>query len=210
MPTHDSHIMIIGAGGHALEVLDLLQRKGFKNLSVYGEQIRSSAIREAFPTYTNLDEITPKLSSEPYFCLGLGNSEFRHRLFNFLTEAGGIYFPLLGENTIISLSAKLAEVDVMDKCYLGPQTTVGRGTLINVGAQLHHEVKIGSFSVINPSAVLLGACQIGDFCSIGANATVLPGIKIGNNVTIGAGAVINKDIPDHVTVVGVPGRIIDR
>jgi sugar O-acyltransferase (sialic acid O-acetyltransferase NeuD family) len=210
LPTPNSHITIIGAGGHALEVIDLLLRKGFNNLAVYGEEIQSKAISDAFPTYTSLEEIKQKLQTEPHFCLGIGNIAFRYRLFTLFKEAGGIYFPLVGEHTIISPSADLSEIDVMDKCYIGPQTSIGQGSMINVGAQVHHEVKIGSFSVINPAAVLLGACQIGDFCSIGANATVLPGIKIGNKVTIGAGAVINKDIPDHVTVVGVPGRIIDR
>lgn len=47
---------------------------------------------------------------------------------------------------------------------------------------------------------------IGDNCYIGTGATILGPVIIGNNVTIGAGAVVTKDIPDGVTVVGVPGR----
>jgi len=35
-------------------------------------------------------------------------------------------------------------------------------------------------------------------------------IKIGKWATIGAGAVIIKDVPDGVTVVGNPGRILDK
>ena len=45
---------------------------------------------------------------------------------------------------------------------------------------------------------------IGDHVSIYANAIVFGGIKIGNDVRIGAGAVVNKDVPDHCTVVGNP------
>ena len=40
---------------------------------------------------------------------------------------------------------------------------------------------------------------------VGNGAKVLGPIKIGNNVKIGANAVILKNVPDNVTVVGVPG-----
>ena len=51
---------------------------------------------------------------------------------------------------------------------------------------------------------------IGDNVSISTNAVVFGHITIGNNVRIGAGAIVNKDIPDHCTVVGNPFRIIKR
>ena len=35
-------------------------------------------------------------------------------------------------------------------------------------------------------------------------------IKVGNNVAIGANAVVNKDIPDNVTVGGIPAKIISQ
>jgi serine acetyltransferase len=44
--------------------------------------------------------------------------------------------------------------------------------------------------------------------TIGTNAAVLPGINICDNVIIGAGAVVNKDITDPGTYVGVPARKI--
>ena len=52
--------------------------------------------------------------------------------------------------------------------------------------------------------------DIGNNVVIGCGAKVLGPIKIGNNVKIGANAVILKDIPDNSTVVGVPGKIIEK
>lgn len=49
---------------------------------------------------------------------------------------------------------------------------------------------------------------IGDNCYIGTGVTILGPVTIGNNFTIGAGAVVTKDVPNGVTVVGVPGRVI--
>jgi UDP-2-acetamido-3-amino-2,3-dideoxy-glucuronate N-acetyltransferase len=42
--------------------------------------------------------------------------------------------------------------------------------------------------------------------SIGANATIVCGTTIGEYAFIGAGAVINRDVPPHAIMVGVPAR----
>ena len=47
--------------------------------------------------------------------------------------------------------------------------------------------------------------DLGNNVMVGSGAKVLGPIKIGNNVKIGANAVILKNVPDNVTVVGVPG-----
>lgn len=52
------------------------------------------------------------------------------------------------------------------------------------------------------------APKIGKNCLIGAGAVILGDISIGDNVKVGANAVVIKDVPDNVTVVGVPARIV--
>ena len=44
----------------------------------------------------------------------------------------------------------------------------------------------------------------------GTGAKIINQKIVGDNVTIGAGAVVTQDIPDNVTAVGVPARIIKR
>jgi serine O-acetyltransferase len=43
---------------------------------------------------------------------------------------------------------------------------------------------------------------------VGAGAKVLGPIKVGDYVKIGANSVVLQDVPDHSTVVGIPGRIV--
>ena len=45
---------------------------------------------------------------------------------------------------------------------------------------------------------------------IGPNCCIVENIHIGNNATIGAGSVVVKDIPQDVTVAGVPTKDILR
>jgi serine O-acetyltransferase len=50
--------------------------------------------------------------------------------------------------------------------------------------------------------------DIGDNVFIGAGARILGGIRVGNNAVIGANAVVIHDVPDGVTVVGIPAKAI--
>src|SRR5262249_47552489 len=51
---------------------------------------------------------------------------------------------------------------------------------------------------------------IEDEVVIGGGAKVLGNIMIGRNCRIGAGSVVLRNVPEHSTVVGVPGHIIFR
>ncbi|MGO4601082.1 hypothetical protein [Terrabacter sp. 2YAF2] len=52
--------------------------------------------------------------------------------------------------------------------------------------------------------------RIGADVLIGAGARVVGRVQIGDGVAVGANAVCLCDAPPHSTVVGVPGRIIER
>ncbi|MBW1915883.1 MAG: acetyltransferase, partial [Deltaproteobacteria bacterium] len=68
--------------------------------------------------------------------------------------------------------------------------------------------EIGDFSSFMPSCNISGEVKIGEGTFWGTGAKVINQKSIGNNVTVSAGAVIINDIPDNVTVVGVPAKII--
>ena len=82
--------------------------------------------------------------------------------------------------------------------------TIDRDCILNSGCIVEHEVTIGRGVHIMPGAVLTGRVVVDDFATIGANATVLPGVRVGRSAVIGAGAVVTKDVPNGITVKGVP------
>jgi len=98
-----------------------------------------------------------------------------------------------------------------------PAAQIGRGLFIDHGMG----VVIGETTVIGHNVTLfqgvtLGGTgkergkrhpTIGDNVVIGTGAKVLGNITIGRDSIIGANAVVLRDVPEHSTVVGVPGRI---
>jgi sugar O-acyltransferase (sialic acid O-acetyltransferase NeuD family) len=204
-------MIVAGAGGHALECLDILSKDGLPTLLEFFDDVtKETQVLHQYRIIRENAQIESHFAKDPRFILAVGNPALRWMFYEKFTQSAGKMVHLLGFNNTISPFAKLEGVDIFNHCFIGSQAVIGKGTLVNTGAQVHHEVQVGEFCEISPRAVILGDAQIGNRTRIGANATVLPKIKIGNHAIIGAGSVITKDVPDHVTVVGVPGRIINE
>jgi serine O-acetyltransferase len=98
----------------------------------------------------------------------------------------------------------------------GPGLCLGHvGTIIvndyaRVGSncRIQAGVNIGNSSTLDENWVPDNTPTIGNNVYIGPGAKLFGKIKIGDNVAIGANAVVNRDVPDGVTVAGVPARVV--
>lgn len=202
-------MVIAGAGGHALELFDILVSKGeSSDLFFYDDHNGNPFFQNKYDIIKSKEELKEKFSEDNRFLLGVGSPKSRSYFYHLFRSCGGVLHTIKAKDVILSNYSSNHLADVFSLCYIGPSTKIGMGALINTGAQIHHEVKIGDFTEISPGAILLGQCEVGNLCSIGAGATILPKITIGNKVIVGAGAVVTKDISDNCLVVGVPGKII--
>ncbi len=81
---------------------------------------------------------------------------------------------------------------------------------IGKNARTHAGVNIGNSSQLGENWVPDNVPMIGDNVYIGPGAKLFGRITIGNDVRIGANAVVNRNVPDHVTVAGVPAVIVSN
>lgn len=85
---------------------------------------------------------------------------------------------------------------------------LGRHNILNKASTVGHDTVIGDFVTIAPGANLGGQVTIGQGCDFGINSATIQGLSIGDWVRVGAGAAVVKNLPSHVTAVGVPAKVI--
>lgn len=105
-------------------------------------------------------------------------------------------------------------IEISPRCAIGPGLYLPHTHGTVIGAW-----QIGDNAIIY-QGVTLGAktldleydknCRpiLGSGVTIGAGAKILGGLTIGDGAVVGANAVVTKDVPENVTVVGIPAREI--
>lgn len=206
-------MLIAGAGGHAIELLELFEQGHFNGPIAFFDDVTAympDKIFGIYPILRSIDAATDFLRKFPEFVLGTGDPNARKILDEKLSGVGG----KLG--SIVSPLASVGKYDVflgeglniMTGAVITGRVSIGRGSLIHVLASVHHDTVIGEYCEVSPGSRVLGHAKVGSFVSIGANAVILPRVRVGDHAVIGAGAVVNKDVPHGITVAGVPAKAI--
>ncbi|MGK7911446.1 MAG: serine O-acetyltransferase [Synechococcus sp.] len=86
----------------------------------------------------------------------------------------------------------------------GAGVVIGETTLIGNDVTLYHGVTLGGTSWDKGKR----HPTLRDGVVIGAGAKVLGPISIGKGARVGANSVVVKDVPEEMSVVGIPGRVV--
>jgi sugar O-acyltransferase (sialic acid O-acetyltransferase NeuD family) len=200
-------MIICGAGGHAKELYHIFGTS-LTNVVFFDNVNPLKHLYDA-PVINTEQEISSHFLTDNRFVIGTGNPLVRFKFHTLMTQLGGALFTVQHHQSSTGLcNSRNYEADIFPFSFIGPEVTIGKGTLINTRANIHHNTSIGEFCEISPGAILLGNVKVGDQSMIGSGAVVLPGITVGNNAQIGAGAVVTKNIPDQVTAKGIPAIYI--
>ena len=87
----------------------------------------------------------------------------------------------------------LEKVEIGDKCIIANNVVI---------VDHDHDLEHGGFATA-PVRLERGAW-------IGANVTILKGVTIGEGAIVAAGSVVNKSVPPHTMVAGVPARVLKQ
>ena len=206
-------VLILGAGGHGQVVADILLRMVHAGQDVnpvgyldddpalVGRSFLDLLVLGSCDTLSQIDHEA--------VIVAIGDNAVRRRLFDRLEAQGTQFAVACHPSAVIAPDVRIGPgTMVCAGVIVNTGTTVGSNVILNTGCTVDHHNQVGDHVHLAPGVHLGGAVTISEGSFIGIGSSVIPGRTIGPWSLVGVGSVVTKDIPAHVTAVGVPARVI--
>jgi sugar O-acyltransferase (sialic acid O-acetyltransferase NeuD family) len=209
------HVLILGAGGHAQVVADILWRmqEAGADVTPVGYLDDNPALLDQhfldLPVLGCLADL-PNIAHDAVI-VGIGDNTTRRGVFRRLQSQGERLIAACHPQAVIAPDVLVGPGSMICAgVVVNPGSHIGANVILNTGCTVDHHNHIADHVHLAPGVHLGGEVTIGEGTFVGIGSTVIPGRTIGAWTMIGAGSVVNKDIPDQVTAVGVPARVMGR
>ena len=209
-------LVILGAGGHAREVLDVIdavnaEKPSFEILGFIvepGFQKPGTLINDV-PVLGYFDSLEQKRDQFKAVC-GVGFSAPRYRVVQKALQSGIEFVNLIHPDALLTRWVTLGSgVIITAGCILTNQITIGDHVHLNRQANISHDNLLEDFVTVSPGVNLSGNVTLKQGSFIGTGANIIEGKTVGAWSRVGAGAAVIEDIPDNVTAVGVPAEVVE-
>lgn len=195
----DTKFTIVGAGGHAKVVIEIVEAMGGQILEVLDQHPDVTQL-------LNYPVTTAPAAAGTRGLIAIGSNAVRKKIAAEMPLPFGV---AIHPSAIVSGRSGLGEgTVVMAGAVINTGVNIGKHCIINTNASVDHDCRLADFVHISPGAALAGNVMVGEGAHIGIGSSIIQGVTIGKWATIGAGAAIIEDVPDHAVVVGVPGKLI--
>ena len=199
-------IIIFGAGGHGVSVLDILLSEYKYNIVAIADKNKQKESSYGIPIVE--DSVAYSLGIRNAI-VAIGDNTLRRKIFKNLQLSGFSLINAISRMAYVSSRAQLGcGVVVMPYAVVNIGAHIGNGTVINTRASVDHDTIVGDFCHVAPGSTLCGFVKVGNGAFVCAGSTVIDHISIGKDVIIGAGSTVIKNVSDRQTVVGVPAKPI--
>lgn len=182
-------IIIIGAGGHARVIADMVKKSGDNVKGFLDDDLSKDGV------IGKIDDC--KKFSDCFFVIAIGNNEIRKEIAE--------KFPDLKYRTVIHPRAVISEdveigvgTVIMANAVINANTKIGAHCIINTASVVEHDNVISDFVHISPGATLCGGTTVGELTQIGAGAVIGRGISICDSCIVGNGVTVREDIESSV------------
>lgn len=204
-----SPVVILGAGGHAKVVIEIL-RDSRPDLRLAGlldadPRPRSVLGAEVIGDDSRLPGLRREGVAKAF--VAVGDNRRREALGRKLQEMGFELVRAVSPRAYVSPSARLGSgVAVMAGAVVGAEAEVLDLVIVNTGALVDHECRLARAAHVAPGCALAGRVSVGERALLGVGVSVVPGASIGADAVVGAGSCVISDIPAGVIAKGLPAR----
>jgi len=198
-------IRIVGFGGFGREVAALLEDLPSWSLTGFFDDDAP----DAPSTVPYLGPVNGVTSTGPVV-VAVGSSHSRTGIVSALV-ADGVPFAaaLVHPAAWVGPNVSLGDGSVVcANASLTTDISVGSHVHVNINATVGHDAVLADFVTLAPGVHVSGNVTLGKGVELGTGAVILPGVTLGEGAVVGAGAVVTKDVASNTTVVGMPAKVI--
>lgn len=203
-------LLIVGAGGHGKVVAEAAAATGrWSALAFLDDRFPSLASVNGLAVRGALADAPALLAEFSDAVVAIGHCRTRLRVLHDLRRWGFALPTVVHPTAWVSPSATLGEGTVVfAQVAIHACARLGAGCIANTGCSIDHDAALGDGVHVCPGARLAGEVTVGDASWLGIGSSVIQRVRVGADVTVGAGAAVVRALPDGVTAVGVPARVI--
>jgi sugar O-acyltransferase (sialic acid O-acetyltransferase NeuD family) len=206
-------LVLIGAGGHAKVVLSLALALDRSVVGVCDPVLARNGVTHwrGLRVLGNDDDLATTSPEHFELVNGIGqlprSTNVRQRVHERFKRQGFKFPVLVHPAAWVDPSAMLAAgAQIMAGAVLQADVTVGESSIVNTGARIDHDCRIGKHVHVAPGAVLCGGVEVGDFAFLAASCTLHPNIRIGEGALVASGAVVSRSLEAGGTY--MPHRLV--
>ena len=196
----DRPFVLLGGGGHAKVVLDVLHSLGATVRGVCDPALadRQGERWMGIEVLGDDDQLHVVAPTEVYLANGVGmmpGSGLRQRLFEEMTSAGYEFPALIHPSASVSGKARIeVGAQIMRGSVVQACAEVGCNTIVNSSAIVDHDSRIGAHCHVAPGVTICGDVTVQQGAFIGAGTTVIQEVAIGAGAIVGAGSLLLQDV----------------
>lgn len=204
-------IVIVGAGGFAREVQDVVRDLGapFRLVGFIDDFVLPGKDLHGAPVLGPLGWLENNKGFQ--VVVGVGAPQTRKKIVQRLSEIDPCipFATLIHPSTIKSPFVEIGEGSVVCAgSILTNNIRIGKHVHLNLGTTVGHDAVVEDFSTTAPGVHVNGNNFLGEGSYLGTGANFREKIRVGRWSVIGAGAAVVKDVPDNATAVGCPAKVI--
>lgn len=200
-------LAILGASGHGKVVADAALECGWADVLFFDDRWPGMKAVGEWTVVGDTTALLSQLASLQGVVVAIGDCTVRDEKHSVLASRGAAMPVIVHPRASVSSRSRIgAGSVVMAGAVINVGAVLGEACIVNTGCTIDHDCTLGRAVHVAPGAHLSGNVTIGDRSWIGVGACAIQGVRIGADVVIGAGAAAVGDIPDGLTVVGVPAR----
>lgn len=203
-------VAVLGAGGFAREVrwaVDTGRTVGGRSLRTvaFVETVARNEKVKGLPVLS-LDQ----LDEDILLICGIGGmTEIKERVVAEAAERGHRFTPpILATGAIVGPDVTIGEGTIICAgSVLTTDITVGAHVAVNLSCTIGHDAIVEDYATLSPGVHISGWCVLHHGAYLGTGASVIEKVSIGAMSVLGAGAVATRDIPARALAVGVPAVV---